>query len=107
MGSERQVAELPVEALPAWQVYGEMEETKRHHFELLSEINERREQGGPPPSLAESLRLEELLERHDRKVKAFRLCIKELKENAPEAHKALVDRLAAENAKLGSSEREH
>jgi len=99
-------SDLPLKALPAWKVYCEMGETKRDHFELLSEINERREQGGPPPSLAESARLEELLKRHDDKVKSFRLCIKELLENAPEAHKALVNHLATENAQLGAEDKE-
>ena len=100
-------ADLPLEALPAWQVYREMEETKREHFELLREINERRERSGTPPTLAESARLEELLRRHDRKVKSFRLCIKELSENVPDAHKALVSHLAAENARLGEDEKRH
>lgn len=99
--------ELPLEALPAWRVYCEMGETKQDHFELLSEINARREQGGAPPTLAESLRLEELLKRHDHKVKAFGLCIKELKETVPEAYKALVDRLAAENARVGAEGKKH
>jgi hypothetical protein len=100
-------ADLPLEALPAWQVYCEMGETKQDHFELLREINERREQGGASPTLAETVRLEALLKRHDLKVKAFRLCIKELLENAPEAHRALVDHLAAENARLGADDKMH
>ena len=100
-------AELPLEALPAWRVYCEMEETKREHFELLCEINERRERSGTSPTLAESVRLEKLLQRHDHQVKAFRLCIKELSENAPEAHKALVSHLAAENARLGEGGKRH
>ncbi len=99
--------DLPAEALPAWGIYREMEETKREHFELLCEINDRREQSGAPPTLAESLRLEELLARHDQKVKAFRLCIMELSENAPEAHRAFVDYLARANARLGADPGTH
>ena len=99
--------ELPLEALPAWQAYREMGESKRQHFELLSELNERREQSGTPPTLSESLRLEELLKQHDHKVKAFRLCIKELQENVPGAYKALIDHLAAENARLGAEGKNH
>ena len=99
--------DLPTEALPAWGMYREMEQTKREHFELLCEIDDRREQSGVPPTLAESLRLEELLARHDQKVKAFRLCIKELSEKAPEAHRAFVDYLARANAGLGTDAGTH
>ena len=77
------IFDLPLEALPAWQIYCEMGQTKRDHFELLCEINERREQSGAEPSLAESVKLEELLKQHDHKVKAFRHVMQENSQPQP------------------------
>ena len=67
--------ELSPEAATAWQAYRSMCTSKDDYFSLLQELDEKY-QPGSSPSIAENLKLEQLLGEHDRKVKSFNQAVK-------------------------------
>ena len=62
--------DLSPETAAAWQAYQSMCGSKDEYFSLLQALDEKYKNGGEP-GIAESLKLEQLLSRHDQKVKAF------------------------------------
>ena len=61
---------LPEDAQTAWDAYQAMGLSKQSHFGFLQELDQKYKEGGSP-SIAENLHLEDLLKKHDEKVKAF------------------------------------
>lgn len=62
--------DLPEEAQYAWLAYQAMSESKKTYFSLLQELDMKYKKRGSP-TLAENLRLEELLKLHNEKVAEF------------------------------------
>ncbi|MCS3904404.1 hypothetical protein J2T55_002440 [Methylohalomonas lacus] len=62
--------DLPPEARPAYEAYLAMSETKQAYFSFMVELDEKYKQGGEA-TIAENLKLEQLLDAHDEQVKAF------------------------------------
>jgi len=63
--------------------------TKTAHLDLLTRIEERR-RDGRAPTLAESLRLQTLLDAHDTAVAEFSAALAELRSGDPDALPALM-----------------
>ena len=61
---------LSPETEAAWQAYRAMCASKDNYFSLLQTLDEKYKNGGEP-GIAESLKLEQLLSEHDKKVKLF------------------------------------
>ena len=68
--SEPVIENLSPEIAAAWQAYQSMCASKDDYFTLLQTLDEKYKSGGEP-GIAESLKLEQLLGEHDRKVKLF------------------------------------
>ena len=68
--SEPVTENLSPEIAAAWQAYQSMSASKDDYFSLLLALDKKYKNGGEP-GIAESLRLEQLLSEHDRKVKLF------------------------------------
>ncbi|MGF1528320.1 MAG: hypothetical protein ACFCBW_16200 [Candidatus Competibacterales bacterium] len=85
--------ELPAVAQPTWTAYRAMGETKRRHFDLLRQLDDKYSQGGSP-TLAEQARLATLLKAHDAQVETFKRRLAELRQRDPVAHGTLVQALA-------------
>lgn len=90
---------LPKKALPVWEIYCAMEESKRKHFSYLEELETKYKHGGTR-SLAENLYLEGLLKQHGRQVAKFREAIKQLQRDDSDAHQALIEHITMLNAQL-------
>lgn len=88
---------LPDAALPAWNAYLAMGESKRKHFGYLEELETKYEYGGAR-TIAESRRLEGLLKEHDKQVTEFRQAIKALQVEDVGAHQALIEHITLLNA---------
>ena len=86
-------------ALPAWQTYEAMLRTKAAHFSMLEELEEKYRHAGQR-TLAEGVRLEQLLQAHDRQVKAFRQALSQLQRCDLAAHQALIEHIRVANADL-------
>ncbi len=99
-------ANLPKVAVPAWQAYQAMEQTKQRHLNYLKELNARHERGGSR-SIAESVYLESLLKEHDQMVTAFRGAMRALLVTDLEAHNRLLQYITKFNENLGTGERPH
>ncbi|MEX2517458.1 MAG: hypothetical protein WD572_11235 [Gammaproteobacteria bacterium] len=62
--------ELPGAAQPAYEAYLAMSASKDAYFNFMVELDQKYKQGGEA-SIAENLKLEQLLKAHDEKVTAF------------------------------------
>ncbi|MBI4005793.1 MAG: hypothetical protein HY356_03915 [Gammaproteobacteria bacterium] len=89
---------LPEEARAAWQAYQEMGKSKTQYFNFLQELDQKYKEGGSP-SIAENLRLEELLKVHDKNVTAFSQAMNAVENK--EAREALLQKLGSTNTTLG------
>ncbi len=89
---------LPEEAEAAWRAYQEMSKSKNQYFNFLQGLDQKYKQGGSP-SIAENLRLEELLKVHDKNVVAFSQAMNAVENK--EAREALLQKLASTNTALG------
>jgi len=89
---------LPEEARAAWQAYQEMGKSKIQYFNFLQELDQKYKEGGSP-SIAENLRLEELLKVHDKNVTAFSRAMNAVENK--EAREALLQKLGSTNTTLG------
>lgn len=87
---------LPKKALPAWEIYCAMEESKRKHFGYLEELKIKYKHGGSR-TLAENIYLEGLLKQHGRQVAKFRQAIKQLQLDDADAHQALIEHVTMLN----------
>ena len=94
---------LPPAARAAWEAYQRMLASKTAHFDFLSELDRKAQQGGQR-TLAEIARLETLLSAHTAAVRAFRECVSELAAADPAARDALLAHLHLVNAPLGASD---
>ena len=83
---------LSPEIAAAWHAYQSMGASKDDYFSLLQALDEKYKNGGEP-GIAESLRLEQLLSDHDRKVKLFNRAVSAITD--PGAKQQLMERLKA------------
>jgi hypothetical protein len=88
---------LPTSAVPAWEAYSAMGESKQRHFEYLRYLEQKYERYGRPGPRERAL-LADLLRVHDARVMAFRTAVQALKKADPQAYGALVGRLSADTA---------
>lgn len=86
---------LPPAALPAWQAYGAMQDSKQRHFDYLRYLEEKYGRHGRPDE-AEEQRRGALLAEHDARVGEFRAALDALKQADPDAFARLVRELARE-----------
>ncbi len=84
--------ELTPEAAGAWQAYQSMSAGKDAYFSLLQALDEKYRHGGNP-TIAENLKLQQLLDEHDRKVKRFKQAMSTITD--PGAKQQLVELLKA------------
>ncbi len=92
-------ADLKPDAAAAWQAYQSMSASKDAYFSLLQSLDEKYKTGGEP-GIAESLKLEKLLDEHDQKVKLFNQALSAITD--PDAKQQLVELLkVAANTKTG------
>ena len=87
---------LPKKALPVWEIYRAMEESKRKHFSCLEQLETKYKHGGSR-TVAESIYLEGLLKQHGRQVTKFREAIKQLQLDDDDAHRALIEHITMLN----------
>ena len=90
--SEPVIENLSPEIAAAWQAYQSMCASKDDYFTLLQTLDEKYKSGGEP-GIAESLKLEQLLGEHDRKVKLFNQTMAAI--TGPEAKQQLMELLKA------------
>ena len=83
---------LSPEIEAAWQAYQSMCASKDDYFSLLQALDEKYKNGGEP-GIAESLRLEQLLSEHDKKVKQFNQAMSAI--TSPDAKLQLMELLKA------------
>lgn len=96
-------SDLPETALPSWNAFQAMEQSKRQYFSCLEQLERKYENGGTR-LLTEEVELESLLAIHDRRVADFSQSVKTLGIEDSEAHKALIARMAAFAASLRTDE---
>jgi len=89
---------LPKEAQKAWDAYQAMGLSKQSYFGFLQELDKKYKEGGLP-SIAENLRLEELLKVHDAKVAAFNEAMQAIE--SKDSRELLLKKLTADAAKIG------
>jgi len=89
---------LPKEAQKAWDAYQAMGLSKQSYFGFLQEMDKKYKEGGSP-SIAENLRLEELLKVHDAKVAAFNEAMQAIE--SKDSRELLLKKLTADAAKIG------
>ena len=82
---------IPIEVHKALEAYQAMRESKSRYFGFLEDIDQRYKEGGAP-TIAEKLRLENLLGQHHDKVTAFNKAMAAVTDT--EARKLLLDRLS-------------
>jgi hypothetical protein len=83
---------LPAEAEVAWLAYQAMGESKKIYFAFLQELDQKYDKN-QSPSIAENLKLEELLKTHDVNVKAFNEAMANVEE--PGAREAIMNKLTS------------
>jgi len=89
---------LPEEAQKAWDAYREMGASKQEYFVFLQELDKKYKEKGTP-SIAENLRLEDLLKAHDVKVSAFNEAMQAIADK--DSRELLLKKLTADAAKIG------
>ena len=83
---------LSPETEAVWQAYQAMCASKDDYFSLLQALDEKYKNGGEP-GIAESLKLEQLLSEHDKKVKLFNQAMAAV--TGPEAKQQVLELLKA------------
>ena len=91
--------DLPEDAQTAWDAYQAMGLSKQSHFGFLQELDQKYKEGGSP-SIAENLHLEDLLKKHDEKVKAFNKAMRSIE--GKEAREKILKKLSADNSTMGT-----
>ncbi|MDZ7734852.1 MAG: hypothetical protein U5P41_00875 [Gammaproteobacteria bacterium] len=79
MPDESNPADLPDEARPAYEAYLAMSATKNAYFSFMVELDQK-QKNGDEITIAENLKLEQLLKEHDEKVAAFNEAMQAMKE---------------------------
>jgi hypothetical protein len=90
---------LSPEAERAWRAYQAMGESKRMYFGFLQELDQKYDKN-ESPSIAENLKLEQMLKTHDEKVNAFNKAMANVEE--PTARQALMTKLTSASALAGT-----
>ncbi len=91
--------DLPAVALPAWQAYRRMLDTKAAHFAAL-ESQQQEAQQGQKPRLAQQALLTRLLEEHSAAVRGFKTALLELGQTDGAARDQLIALLGRVNEGL-------
>ena len=86
---------LPPEADAAWQTYLDMGESKKIYFGFLQSLDMKYNKN-ESPSIAENLKLEQLLAEHDKRVKAFNTAMSTIEDNS--ARQLLINKLTNSRA---------
>ncbi len=86
---------LPPEADAAWQAYLDMGESKEIYFGFLQSLDVKYDKN-ESPSIAENLKLEQLLAEHDSRVKAFNTAMSAIEDNS--ARQLLINKLTNNSA---------
>lgn len=86
---------LPAEVEQAWLAYQAMGESKKTYFGFLQELDQKYNKN-ESPSIAENLKLEQLLKVHDTKVTAFNEAMSKVEQ--PDARQALMSMLTSASA---------
>lgn len=81
--------ELPETARPAWEAYVAMSQSKEIYFSFMVELDQKYKQGGEP-TIAENLKLEQLLAEHDKKVTAFNKAMQSMQDMDVDTRNALI-----------------
>lgn len=81
--------ELPETARPAWEAYVAMSQSKEAYFSFMVELDQKYKQGGEP-TIAENLKLEQLLAEHDKKVTAFNEAMQSMQDMDADIRNALI-----------------
>lgn len=89
---------LPEEAQKAWDAYREMGASKEEYFGFLQELDKKYKEGGSA-SIAENMRLENLLKAHDSKVAAFNEAMQAIEDK--NSRELLLKKLTEDAAKIG------
>lgn len=89
MSDDPEFRDLPEQARPAYEAYLAMSETKQAYFNYMLELDQKQKSGGEI-SLAENLKLEQLLKDHDEKVTAFNEAMQVMKDMDEETRHALI-----------------
>ena len=86
---------LSPEAENAWLAYQAMGESKKIYFAFLQALDQKYTKN-ESPSIAENLKLEQLLKTHDSNVTAFNEAMSKVEE--PDARQALMSKLSSASA---------
>ena len=89
MQNDRDMPDLPAEAQPVYEAYLAMTETKHAYFSFMVELDQKQKDGGEI-TMAENLKLEQLLAAHDEKVNAFNEAMQQMKAMSQESREALI-----------------
>jgi len=89
MSNETDPSELPAEARPAYEAYLAMSATKNAYFSFMVELDQK-QKNGDEITMAENLKLEQLLKEHDEKVAAFNEAMQTMKTMDEAARHALI-----------------
>ncbi|MFT5133288.1 MAG: hypothetical protein ACI9SC_001758 [Gammaproteobacteria bacterium] len=90
---------LSPEAEQAWHAYQAMGQTKLGYFGFLQELDQKYPKN-ESPSIAENLKLEQLLSAHDIKVKAFNEAMTNVKDAS--ARQVLLNKLTNDSVSPGT-----
>ena len=93
------IGELPEAAQKAWDAYCEMGTSKQAYFSFLQALDQKYKQQGSP-SIAENLKLEDLLKIHDKKVSAFNEAMQAIDDK--DARELLLKKLTEDASKSGT-----
>ena len=97
--SDEHDTSLPAEANEAWVAFRAMGETKQAYFTFLQELDQKYD-SNEAPSIAENLKLEQLLKQHDEKVGAFNEAMAKVTDTS--ARQALLAKMTSASAAIGS-----
>lgn len=89
MSDENNPADLPDQARPAYAAYLAMSESKNAYFSFMVELDQK-QKNGEEITIAENLKLEQLLKAHDEKVAAFNEAMQSMKDMDEAARHALI-----------------
>lgn len=89
MNPDQYPDDLPQQARPAYDAYIAMSETKQAYFSFMVELDQK-EKSGEQITLAENLKLEQLLKDHDEKVTAFNEAMQAMKDMDEASRMALI-----------------
>ena len=90
--------DLPLAAQEVWTAFKEMELSKKSHFGYLTNLEIKYGEAGSP-TVTEKMRLEKLLDKHDRCVSHFRCLTRRLRSADLYAYEAFIEQLKLEGSR--------